>query len=481
MSLFNLDRLRQIATDHSKRAALSFLVAFVTTMSLAQTNHQEMQPTDHAGVTAEVRLITLAPGHFHASLVQKVMYPSVAPLVWVYAPAGPDLDEHLKRVEAYNTRVENPTSWEQKLYTGSDFFARMLADRPGNIVVIAGNNREKIDYISGSLNAGLNVLADKPMCIDVAGFEKLKTSFKTAAAKHLLLYDIMTERYEITTILQKALVNDPAVFGHLVKGSVPEPAVTKESVHHFFKNVSGKPLRRPAWFFDTAQQGEGIVDITTHLVDLIQWESFPEQTIALSDIKLLRARRWPTVVTREQFTQVTGLPDFPEYLRGSLSETGALLDYSNGELNYTLKGVHAKVSVVWNFAAPPGAGDTHFSIMRGTKANVIIHQGREENYRPELYLEPASGIDQKALARALQKAVETLGADYPGLGLQRDGNKWHIQIPPEQRTDHEAHFGQVMQKFLLFLTEGKLPAWETPNTIAKYYTTIKALEMARVP
>ena len=73
----------------------------------------------------------------------------------------------------------------------------------------------------------------------------------------------MTERYEITTMLQKALVNDPAVFGHLLTGSLERPAVTKESVHHLFKYVSGKPLRRPAWFFDVAQQGEGLVDITT--------------------------------------------------------------------------------------------------------------------------------------------------------------------------------------------------------------------------
>jgi predicted dehydrogenase len=458
---------------------VSFLLLSNISMSLAQNRSNKTSQPKPSGITGEVRLITLEPAHFHASLVQKVMYPGVSPIVWVYAPAGPDLDEHLKRVEGYNTRSENPTSWEEKLYTGSDFFAKMLAERPGNVVGIAGNNREKIDYINGSLNAGLNVLADKPMCIDAAGFEKLKASFKTAAAKNLLLYDVMTERYEIASILQKALVNDAAVFGHLLKGSVDDPAVTKESVHHLFKYVSGKPLRRPAWFFDTAQQGEGIVDITTHLVDLIQWESFPEQPIALTDIRMLRARRWPTVVTRDQFVQVTGLPDFPDYLRGNLNGDGALLDYANGEMNYTLRGIHARVSVIWNFEAPEGAGDAHFSIMRGTKANVSIHQGKEENYRPELYVEAAGRTGQPALAATLQRAVNRLQAVYPGLELRREGNRWHIGIPDQHRTDHEAHFGQVMEKFLLFLREGKLPAWEVPNTIAKYYTTIKALELAK--
>lgn len=467
---------------------LIVLAVFGTMMSLAQTNHRETPRTD-PGMTGEVRLITLAPGHFHAALVQKIMYPDVSPTVWVYAPAGADLDEHLKHVAGYNTRSEHPTNWDERLYTGDDFFPRMLAEQRHeggerrNVVVIAGNNREKTDYIRESLNAGLNVLADKPMCIDPAGFEKLQASFKTATQKNLLLYDVMTERYEITTMLQKALVNDVAVFGHLVKGSLDQPAVTKQSVHHLFKNVSGKPLRRPAWFFDTAQQGEGIVDITTHLVDLIQWESFPEQPIAIKDIQMLRARRWPTLVTREQFAQVTGLPEFPEYLRGQLSEDGALPDYSNGELSYTLRGIHARVSVSWNFAAPPGAGDTHFSIMRGTKANVVIQQGSAENYRPELYVEVAgdrkSRESQTSLEAALQKAVKKLQVVYPGLELRREENRWHVRVPDRHRTDHEAHFGQVMEKFLTFLKEGKLPAWEVPNMIAKYYTTIKALELAQ--
>jgi len=459
---------------------VNLLLLFGSSMSLAQKRTRPMQQTKQNSLAARgsVRLITLAPGHFHASLVQKLMYPQVAPTVWVYAPAGPELDEHLKRVEAYNSRTNDPTSWQEQLYTGPDFFQRMLSEKSGNVVVIAGNNREKIDYIAGSLQAGLNVLADKPMCIDAAGFEKLKASFKLADRQNLLLYDIMTERYEITTILQKALVNDRAVFGRLVKGSLDEPAVTKESVHNLFKYVSGKPLRRPAWFFDTTQQGEGIVDITTHLVDLIQWESFPEQSIALSDIKVLRARRWPTVVTREQFAQITGLKDFPDYLRNMLNDEGALRDYANGELSYTLRGVHAKVSVIWNFEAPAGTGDTHFSIMRGTNANVIIRQGKEENYRPELYVETTGSAEAEALDAALRKAVKKLEATYPGLGLKRDGNRWQILIPDRHRTDHEAHFGQVMEKFLTFLAAGKLPRWETPNTIAKYYTTIQALELA---
>jgi predicted dehydrogenase len=461
---------------------LNLGLALGASISVAQKHSRKKPPTRarmFSAIKGDVRLMTLAPGHFHASLVQKVMYPGVSPIVSVYAPPGSDLDEHIKRVEAYNTRKEHPTRWEEKTYTGSDFFEKMLAERPGNVVVIAGNNRKKTDYISGSLNAGLNVLADKPMCIDRAGFEKLKASFAMAEKKRLLLYDIMTERYEITTVLQRELVNDLAVFGRLKKGALDHPAVTKESVHYLFKYVSGKPLLRPAWFFDTAQQGEGIVDITTHLVDLIQWESFPEQSIAPRDVRVLRARRWPTVVTRAQFQKVTGLTDFPDYLSGKLNRDGALLYSSNGEMSYQVRGVHAKVSVSWNFEAPQGAGDTHFSIMSGTRANVIIRQGKDQNYRPELYVEAAAVTDRAALRKALQRKVTRLQTTYPGLELVTEGDAWRIVIPDKYRVDHEAHFGQVMEHFLGYLRTGRVPAWEVSNTITKYYTTIKALEMAQ--
>ncbi len=453
---------------------ISVLLLAAASSSVAQKDVANMQNKEKD----EIRLITLDPGHFHAALVQKTMYPGVSPVVSVYAPPGIDLDQHLKRIQGYNTATENATHWEEKVYAGTDFLQRMLKEKPGNVVVISGNNRAKIDYVEASLRAGLSVFADKPICLDSAGFEKLKQAFKTAEKNGVLLYDIMTERYEITTILQKELVNDTSVFGQLQKGSVDNPAVVKESVHHLFKYVSGKPLQRPAWFFDVTQQGEGIVDITTHLVDLVQWESFPEQSLTPADVEILRAKRWPTVVTREQFKTITSLPDFPDYLRTRLNAEGALPYYSNGELNYKLKGVNAKISVIWNFEAPAGAGDTHFSVMRGTKANVIIRQGKEERYRPELFVEAVDGANRESLEAALKNRLRGLENQYPGLELRDEGKLWHILIPAEHRKDHEAHFGQVLESFLRYLRAGKLPVWEVPNMITKYYTTTKALEVA---
>ncbi|HYH55414.1 MAG TPA: putative oxidoreductase C-terminal domain-containing protein, partial [Anseongella sp.] len=291
----------------------------------------------------EIRLMTLDPGHFHAALVQKSMYPQVDSVVHVYAPEGPELKAHMDLIELYNTRPEDPTSWEEKVYTGEDYLQKMLSEKPGNVVVMAGNNQKKTEYILQSVEAGLNVLADKPMAINGEDFRLLEKAFGIAGEKGLMLYDIMTERYEITTILQREFSQLPEIFGELEKGSPDNPAVTKESVHHFFKYVSGKPLTRPAWFFDVEQEGDGIVDVTTHLVDLIQWECFPEQIIDTGDVSLISARRWPTKLGISQFRKATGMESYPAYLSKDVENDSVLSVYSNGEMNYTINGVHAKV------------------------------------------------------------------------------------------------------------------------------------------
>lgn len=434
-----------------------------------------------SGASNEIKLITLDPGHFHAALVQKYSYPQVDPQVHVYAPDGPEVKAHLARIESYNKRPNDPTRWNSKVYTGSDYLAKMLSEKPGNVVVISGNNAQKTHYIQSCIDAGLNVLADKPMAIKPADFQKLQTLFPLAEKKGVQLYDIMTERYEISTILQRELSQTPALFGSLEKGTPDNPAITKESVHHFFKYVSGAPLIRPAWFFDVEQQGEGVVDVSTHLVDLVLWECFPEQSINYTkEIQLQAAQRSATELSRDQFKLVTGLPGFPGFLKKDLTKDSTVKVFSNGETHFSVKGVHAKVSVIWNFQAPEGAGDTHFSIMRGTKANLVIRQGAAEKYRPMLYVEPLPNVDRSSAEAALKAAITNLNSSiFKGLSYEATDKGWKIIIPESYNVGHEAHFAQVTEKYLQYLTQGKLPEWEVPNMLAKYYVTTKAYELSR--
>ncbi|MEP7253437.1 MAG: putative oxidoreductase C-terminal domain-containing protein [Ginsengibacter sp.] len=433
-----------------------------------------------------VKLITLDPGHFHAALVQKLTYDGVDSNVKVYAPTGPDAELHLDRIKAYNSRPDNPANWNEEVYTGDDFLEKMLQENKADstdsshkeVVVIAGNNRKKTEYIYKSVEAGLNVLADKPMAIDKKNFELLKSAFDEAKKNNVLLYDIMTERYEITTILQRELSMIPGIFGEQEKGTPENPGITKESVHYFYKYVSGSVLTRPPWFMDVTQEGEGITDVTTHLVDLIQWECFPEQVLDYQkDITLTSARRWPTDITLSQFNTLTKLNGFPGYLEKDIVNDSVLKVYSNGEINYELRGIHAKISVQWNYQAPEGAADSHYSIMRGTKANLIIRQAAEQNYQATLYIEPINKNDLSDSAGVMDQ-IKSVIAEHPGVSLKKNSAGWEVIIPDKYKEGHEAHFARVTQKFLQYLKDGKIPAWEIAGMIAKYYTTTSALEMA---
>lgn len=440
----------------------------------------EMETEQFTGAPNEVKLITLAPGHFHAYLVQKNMYEQVDPTVHVYAPEGPEVEQHLAMIENYNSRDVNPTSWNQVVYTGDDFLERMLEEKKGNVVVLAGNNQQKTSYIKKSVDAGLNVLSDKPMAINSRNFELLKEAFISAEENDVLLYDIMTERNEITSMLQKEIMQLPSVFGELEKGTPDNPAVVKESVHYFFKYVSGQILQRPPWFFDVEQQGEGIVDVTTHLVDLIQWACFPEKIIDYQeDIEMISASRWPTPLTRSQFESITKVAEFPEYLDSYIEEDTLLQVYANGEMNYSLYGVHSRVIVKWGYRAPEGAGDTHYSFTKGSNANLIIRQGEDQDFKPVLYIEPGNPDNLDEFEQSLETEFETIQAKYPGVGLRKLDGLWEVLVPEEYKVGHEAHFAQVTENFLDYLVDGKLPDWEVPNMIAKYYTTTKALELAK--
>jgi predicted dehydrogenase len=426
-----------------------------------------------------MKLVILDPGHFHAALVQKRMYADVDPTVAVYAPDGPDLDDYLRKIALYNARADDPTHWQIRVHAGDDYLERFAAERAGDIVVIAGNNQRKAEYLARAVEAGFDVLGDKPMAIDAAGFAALERTFARAREQGVLLHDIMTERHEITTMLQKAFSAIAPLFGKLLPGTADLPAVTKESVHHFAKLVSGTPIKRPAWFFDVAQQGEGLVDITTHLVDLVQWECFPAAILEYADIEILAAKRWPTILSCAEFERVTQLADFPGFLRKDVRPDGMLHVYANGEILYRLRGVYAKVSVRWDFEAPAGAGDTHFSVMRGSRADLVIRQGATEGFQPTLYIEPCTGEASADFARVLEAAVLEVSATYPGVGVQRHGDGWRVTVPATYHVGHEAHFGQVADQFLGYCKRRNLPDWEVPNTLAKYYTTTRALALAK--
>ncbi len=279
----------------------------------------------------------------------------------------------------------------------------------------------------------------------------------------------MTERYEITSILQRALVNDEGLFGKLLPGSDAEPAVTAKSIHHLMKVVAGVPLRRPAWFFDIDEYGEGLADVGTHVVDLVQWTAFPEQILNYkTDVRILGGKRWPTVISKSDFQKVTGETDFPAALAGHVAD-GKLNYYCNNSVHYTLRGVHVKLDILWNWEAPPGSGDLYEAAFRGSKARVEIRQ----TAIPEMYVVPNSASQKPEVFAALRQLVKA----YPGVSMEEGETEAHVVIPARLRVGHESHFAQVTSQFFEYLRAPQtMPAWEKSNMLVKYFISTKGVE-----
>jgi predicted dehydrogenase len=466
---------------HARRdfiTAAAVALALAPAVSRAQETRTEKAPAAKPGKGA-IRIVTLDPGHFHAALPHRESYPGVDTRVQVYAPLGSDLMKHLGRMLGFNTRAEAPTAWALDIHTGPDYLERFKREKAGNVVVISGRNRGKIDYIQTAVGAGYHALVDKPWVLRSEDLPKLKATLDLAEKRGRVAFDMMTERFEVTTLLQKELVNDPEVFGKVDPGTPDRPSVYMESVHHLMKVVAGSPNIRPAWFFDKDQQGEGVNDIGTHLVDLVPWTLWPGQGMSEKEIQILSAQRWPTMISRANFQRVTGEKDFPDFLKTDVK--GDQLEYfCNSLVTYTVRGVHTKLNIIWDWEAPAGTGDTHFAYYRGTRARIEVRQGKAEKFRPETYVVPNDPKDKAAILAAVKKRLAGLQGRYAGVDVDEVGNDLRLRIPDKLRTSHEEHFAEVARAFFGYLANPKsFPKWEKAHMLSKYYVTTKGADLSR--
>jgi predicted dehydrogenase len=422
------------------------------------------------------RLITIDPAHFHAALVQKTMLPGVDPVANVYAPAGPDVAAHVQRVAAFNRRADNPTTWSVHVHTGPDFLERALSE-PGDVVVLAGRNRDKVRRIHAALLAGKHVLADKPWVLVPDDLPLLAECVRLARERGLVATDILTERYEIASLLQRDLLREPEIVGDLLPGTPDDPGVLFESVHGLTKTVSGSPLRRPLSFFDLDEQGESLTDVGIHLVDLVQWMLRPGQAVGLDEIALLRAHRRSIRLTRDDFERITGTRDYPVWTAGY--RDGEELRYpADTHLLYTLGGFHVRLDVRWRRECLHG--DTHYARFYGSRASVVILQDAGTGYKPDVLLVPPLGADPAPLGPAVADFVRRWRPGVTVIGPTAANPFYHLHLADALRTGHEEHFAQVAQRFLADLDDpAGVPAWEDAYALARYHVTTRGLALAR--
>ena len=181
----------------------------------------------------------------------------------------------------------------------------------------------------------------------------------------------------------------------------------------------------------------------------------------------------------EDFRLSTGTEPFPPYLEKYLRD-GVLEVMANGRMLFRVKGVHVGMEVNWNWSSPNGE-DAFSAVMRGSRAAIEVVQDETTGNVKSLYVRSAEGIDPAQTEAALQRRVAALQTEYPELRVVKTGTpgRFLVDLPVAVRPGHEVHFGLVAERFLRSIRTGEMPAWEEPNTLAKYYITTTAVERAR--
>jgi predicted dehydrogenase len=422
-------------------------------------------------------LMFLEPGHFHAALTLRERHPLVGDEVFVYteteaepgtAGGGREVAEFLGLIEAFNHRPQRPTRWRPVVRAGPDPLTRLLKDRPGDVVILAGRNDRKMALVRRLHDSGLHVLADKPWVTSAATLVDVRYVLKGGAR----VMEMMTGRHATTSTVAERLVREPSIFGTFDTGG-DEAAIRLTSVHHLEKSVNGAPLRRPAWFFDVRVQGDGLADIPTHLIDQAQRLLAAHGAATDREAELIAARRWSPPVPRALFARVTGLADFPADLREDVE--GDVLAYAgNAELSFRLRGVRVHLTTRWDLTEPAGGGDVHSVTVAGTHARLRVDQGPQTGFRPRLIVEP--GRNGWRLETALQKAMTAWQPDYPGIAAVASPGGFEIEVPTSPGTGHEGQFPLVLAEFLRTVDGGRWPDERAADTLAKYALIARALE-----
>ncbi len=375
------------------------------------------------------------------------------------------MDAFRQLIESFNSRSKDPTGWRPHYHLGEDALDAMIAEREGDIVILAGRNGLRLPLMHRLHDEDFHVLADKPWLTNSANLPHLNAITQGPP----LAVDIMTGRHSALARLRNRIIATRSVFGALDGGE--EPALTFWSRHHLLKTVNGRPLQRPPWFYDSDMQGDGLVDIQSHYVDQAQWIIAPERYFeVVDDVEILDAERWHLPVPLDLFRESTGEEAFPDFLRPAV-DCDTLNLACNGRIDYRLCGVWVRQHCEWGLREADGGGDLHQFTARSEEAELSVRVGAETDFKQVMRLEAADH-------RALHAALPSWRDEFTGLEAEADGSGHIFRLPPSAHVSHEDQFPLMLNQFLDLVEQPSYPAALAARIRTRYTLLARARDFA---
>jgi predicted dehydrogenase len=171
---------------------------------------------------------------------------------------GYALDEVAHRQDVTLVAVSDLAPDLARRYTGPQkckFYSdhrQLLAEQRPEVVMIAGIYSDRAEAIVDALESGAHVIADKPLCTNLADLDAIEAAVRKSGCTVSLLLE---KRYYPETLAARALL-DAGLLGDLVM-------VASSGPHKL-----NRP-DRPDWFLDRATYGGIIGDLAVHDIDLV--------------------------------------------------------------------------------------------------------------------------------------------------------------------------------------------------------------------
>ena len=298
-----------------KKFLMTAAAGLVLTVSISSCVEAEMSSKAFRAAPSEVKLVTLDLGHLRnqrwcRKKCTTGFRPRSTSLILTARTCRIISAASRRR---YNTRADDPTSWKEVVYTGPDFLEKMLCRSPATSWSSPVITRRKTEYIPASVEAGLNVLSDKPMASRrLTSNCSRRRSHRLRPRRAVLLYDIMTERYGD---------HDDASKGAVAYSG----GVRKAAEGHAGRSCDHQGKRAPFLQIRLRQSASTACVVLRHHATgrghrgchhaprgPCQWGPSPVQAIdAETDVEMLRPVDGPPMITGNSIKKVTRLDDFP--------------------------------------------------------------------------------------------------------------------------------------------------------------------------
>ena len=226
-------------------------------------------------------------------------------------------------------------------------YEALLADDTVEAVALGGCYAHRGPMAVQALKAGKHVLADKPLCTDIATLDEIERLAKETGKK---VSGMFTMRYEPKLRAVVKLARSGAL------GAI--------------NNISfggQHPLqygRRPMWYFEKGMHGGVINDIAIHGIDILSF------AFGIDSFRVLSARCWNRYAAEEP-----GFRDSAQFMLAADNGAGILSDVS-----YAIPdGVEFALPLYWQFTVWGTGGVLDFAL--GKKDMLFWQKGKKE---PEL-------------------------------------------------------------------------------------------------